>query len=67
MAERYHAPKGALVLVLIGLIPSVLTALGLFDLPYSLEITIAGGVFVGAGLIWHYIARFRWRMANAKR
>ena len=66
MAERYRAPKGALALVLVGLIPSVLTAFGLFDMAYSLEVTIAGGVLVGSGLIWHYIARYRWRMAAAK-
>lgn len=63
MTTRYVMPKGALILILIGLIPSVLTALGLFDIPYAMEIVIAGGALAGAGILWHLVARFRYRMA----
>lgn len=62
MTQRYVMPKGALILILIGLIPAALTMLDLFDLPYALEILIAGAALAGVGILWHLKARYQWKM-----
>lgn len=62
MTQGYVMPKGALLLLVIGMVPAALTMLDLFDVPNALELLLAGAGLVGIGILWHLVARYQYKM-----
>ncbi|WP_141101941.1 hypothetical protein [Oceanicola sp. 22II-s10i] len=67
MAQRFVPPKGALIMMVAG----ILITVGATYLPrnfnYGVIVSLIGGVMALVGVAWHMVARFRWRMDRARR